>query len=78
MDLTMILDWFEKTFSFAPTVLAILGTLVVVGSIVDKIVPDKYDKGFMSYLYNLKIIGTILKSLVRFSVFSTDVEQEKK
>lgn len=78
MDVGVILEMFKNAFSFAPTVLAVLGTLVVVGSIVDKIVPDKYDKGFMSYLYNMPVIGLLLKALVKFSVFSTDVEQEKK
>lgn len=73
-----VLTWFSGAFSFAPTVLVWLGGLVVVGTIVDKIVPDTYDKGFMSKLYNMPILGSLLKALVRFSPFSADVEQDKK
>ncbi len=73
-----VLDWFKGAWSWAPMALAWLGGVVVAGTIIDKLVPDTYDKGFMSKLYNLPIIGTILKSLVRFSPFSADVEQVKK
>lgn len=73
-----IVDWFSTAWSWTPMVLAILGGLVVAGTVIDKIVPDTYDKGFMSKLYNMAIIGAILKSLVRFSPFSADVNQVKK
>lgn len=73
-----ILDWFVGAWTWAPVVLAWLGGLVVAGTIIDKIVPDKYDHGFMSKVYNMPIVGLILKSLVRFSPFSADVEQVKK
>lgn len=72
-----ILDWFKTAWNWSPVVLMWLGGLVVAGTIIDKIVPDQYDKGFMSKLYNLPVIGLLLKSLVRFSPFSADVEQKK-
>ncbi len=72
-----VLDWFNGAWTYAPVVLAWLGGLVVVGTIIDKIVPDEYDKGFMSKIYNMPIIGLLLKALVRFSPFSADVEQKK-
>jgi hypothetical protein len=78
MDFVVILEMFKNAFDWAPMVLSILGSLVVLGSTVDKMVPDKYDKGFMSKLYNMPIVGHILKALVKFSWFSTDVEQTNK
>jgi hypothetical protein len=80
MDFNAILDVFSAAYSWAPIVLTILGSLVVGGTIVDKLVPDEKDNGFMTKLYNYPILGTLLKALVRFSVFSSffDVEQITK
>ena len=72
------LDWFNKSFSWGSIVLSVLGGLTVIGTIIDKIVPDKYDGGFMSKIYNKPIIGLFLKSFVRFSPLCADVEQDKK
>ena len=73
-----ILNWFSGAWAWAPKVLVWLGGIVVAGTIIDKIIPDTYDKGFMTKVYNAPVIGLLLKSLVRFSPFSADVEQTKK
>ena len=53
-----------------------LGIGVVVGSTIDAIIPDKYDKGFMGKLSKVPVLGLVIKSLRRFSPFNVDVNKK--
>ena len=47
-----------------------LGTLVVVGTIVDQLVPDEKDHGFMKKAFAIPLLGDLLKALSKFSPFN--------
>jgi hypothetical protein len=51
-------------------VLMILGGLTVIGTAVDKYIPDSVDNGFMKKAYEIPFIGGLLKSLAKFSPFN--------
>lgn len=46
----------------------ILGTLLVLASAIDALLPDETDKGFSKKLFELPIVGSVFKALIRFSV----------
>ena len=47
-----------------------LGAIVVVGTVVDSLIDDKKDKGFMKVIFNVPILGSFLKAFTRFSPFN--------
>ena len=65
-----ILKWIATFNPLVINILTILGTIVVVGTLVDRVIPDKYDKGFMQKLRKAPIIGSLLAALSKFSPFN--------
>lgn len=70
VDFSGLLDYINTLHPIVNIVLTILGSLVVVGSAVDKIIPDEMDKGFMGKILGVPILGSILKALQKFSPFN--------
>ena len=70
------MDWvpfFNFLLTFSPvvsTILMVLGALVTLGILVDAMVDDKKDKGFMKKLLAKPILGDMLRALKRFSPFN--------
>jgi hypothetical protein len=75
MDINAILDSLFSV-SVIGTIFTYLGGAVVLGTAIDAVVPDKYDKGFMGKLNNVPVFGKILKSIRRFSPFNIDVNKK--
>ena len=67
---TQVITFLSTKFAWFPTLLAWLGGIVVVATIVDRIVPDKYDFGFMSKVVNIPVIGHLVLLLIKFSPFN--------
>lgn len=77
MEFAPILEYLATLAPWAPTVLAILGSLVVILTIVDKVVPDEKDNGFMKKLLDIPVVGKLLKDLRRFSLFRAKKDDDK-
>ena len=72
MDTINLEPVFDFLMSLAPWVSYVLiglGTLVVVGTGVDKVIPDEYDKGFMKFVLGIPVLGVLLKAVAKFSPF---------
>ena len=59
-------------FPIVSTIVACIGTLVVVLTGIDLIIPNKYDKGFMGWFRNLPVVGDICAFFIRFSIFRSE------
>lgn len=70
------MDWlafFNFLMTFSPvvgTILTVLGALVTLGILVDSLIDDKKDGGFMKKLLAKPILGDVLRTLKRFSPFN--------
>jgi hypothetical protein len=62
-----VITFLSGYFSWFPTVLKWLGIAVVVGLILDRLIPDTYDGGFMSKLVNIPVLGHIILLVIKFS-----------
>jgi len=65
-----ILNFFLTSAPWAGLVLKILGSIVVVGTFVDHLIPDEKDGGFMTKLLSIPVLGSILGAITRFSPFN--------
>ena len=70
-----IVNFIVSLWAPAQYVFVVLGGLVVIGTCVDKLVPDQYDKGFMSKIFAIPYAGAFLKHIAKFSPF---YEADKK
>lgn len=70
IDWSPIFDFISGLAPWVSYVLSGLGTIVVVGTAVDSMVPDEKDKGFMKKILAIPILGGLLSSLTRFSPFN--------
>ena len=66
--LSNIAPWVEYLF-------IALGTLTVIGTAIDQLIPDEKDNGFMKKIMAVPILGDFLEVLKRFSPFNI---KEKK
>lgn len=71
MDWTPVLEFLKTLAPWVGYVLAGLGSLVVVGSAIDQVIPDEKDKGFMKKVMAVPVLGELLKTLTKFSPFNT-------
>jgi len=62
-----VLKYFMSQIPYLPTVLEVLGSVVFIATVVDAVIPDKYDKGFTKYLMKIPILSGLIKALIRFS-----------
>jgi hypothetical protein len=75
MDWAPILAYLETVVPNATMIFTILGALVVVGTVVDSMIDDEKDGGFMKKLLAAPILGSLLSALKRFSPFN--IKEEK-
>lgn len=59
-------------------ILAILGTLVVLASIIDGLIPDGLDHGFYKKLEAIPLLGLVFSALKKFSVLRGIKETPKE
>lgn len=64
-----LVDFAITLWGPSQTVFIVLGSLVVFGTFIDSIVPDEYDKGFMSIVFKVPVLGAFLKFISKFSPF---------
>ena len=76
MNYDAILDTIAGFAPIIGVIFKYLGLAVVVGSAIDAIIPDEYDKGFMGKLSNVPVLGLVVKSLRRFSPFNVDINKK--
>ena len=48
----------------------ILGSLVLIGIVVDKAIPDAKDGGFMTKVLGIPVLGALLRWTTKFSPFN--------
>lgn len=70
IDWTPILDFLLPLSPVIGYVFMGLGILVIVGTFIDRLIPDTKDKGFMKYVLNIPILGSLLTAMTRFSPFN--------
>lgn len=70
MEWTHVLEYLKTLAPWVEYVLIALGSLVVIGTGVDAIIPDEKDHGFMKKLYAVPVLGELLKALAKFSPFN--------
>jgi hypothetical protein len=70
MEFDAILTFLKSLAPWVSYVLIGLGSAVVLGTGIDKMIPDEKDGGFMTKAYNIPVLGGLLKSLARLSPFN--------
>jgi len=71
MDWTPVLDFLLTLTPWMGYLFMALGALVTIGIMVDSMIDDEKDKGFMKKILAIPLLGDILKGLKRFSPFNT-------
>jgi len=71
-----VVDYLAGALPWVQTIFIWLGGGVVAGTIIDAIVPDKYDKGFMSYVLKIPVLGQVLTVLKKFSPFHAEAKKK--
>ena len=66
----VIVDFIVSLWAPALIVFEIFGGLVVLGTVIDKMVPDTYDKGFMKKVMTIPVLGDFLNFITKFSPFN--------
>jgi len=77
MDWQPVLDFLATLGPTVSYVFIALGAIVSIGTVVDKMIPDEKDKGFMKALLAKPIIGDVLKAVARFSPFNVKDEYKE-
>ena len=70
MDFTPVLDFLNTLAPWVHYLLVILGSITVVGTAIDKTLPDNIDHGFMGKLMAVPYLGDFLKAVSKFSPFN--------
>lgn len=70
MDFNAILDWIVSKFPIAGSILAVLGSAVVLGTIYIAATPSKDDDAWYGKLEATPVLGWVLVALKRFSVIA--------
>lgn len=78
MDFSAIFSYLMTLAPWVSTAFMILGSLVLVGTFIDAMVPDEKDGGFMKKIMAFPIIGPLLEQLKRFSPFNIKDKEEPK
>ena len=71
MEFETVVNFIMGVWAPAEYIFIALGALVVIGSTVEKIVPDKYDKGFMKKIMSVPVLGEFLNFITKFSPFNS-------
>lgn len=68
--LNTVFGLFPNVAGWMATVLVILGSLVVVGTVIDSLIPDEKDGGFMAKILAIAVLGPFLTWTTKFSPFN--------
>ncbi len=71
MEFETIVNFIINLWPMAEYIFIGLGALVVVGTTIETIVPDKYDKGFMKKIMSVPVLGEFLNFISKFSPFNS-------
>lgn len=79
MDWTPILDYLNAlpNAPWVHYVLMGLGVIVVIGTVVDSLIPDEKDGGFMTKILAIPVLGQLLSALTKFSPLNTRSQDPK-
>lgn len=70
MEWSAILDYAKTLAPWVQYVFVGLGSLTVIGTAVDSIIPDEKDGGFMKKAMAVPVLGSLLLALSKFSPFN--------
>lgn len=70
MEWTPVLDFFVTLAPWVSYIFISLGSLVVIGTAVDTMIPDEKDHGFMKTIMAIPVVGDLLKAIAKFSPFN--------
>lgn len=70
MDFSIIIPWLTSLHPLVPVVLAVLGSLSVLGAAYVKLTPSTADDAWYAKLEAIPMVGSLLKVLVSFSPIS--------
>lgn len=73
----ILIDALLVQFPQISLILSIVGSLVVVASLVDSLIPDEKDGGFSKKLFAIPVVGQILESIKRFSLLRSEKKDEE-
>jgi len=71
MEWTPVLEFLMTLAPWVSYLFIGLGALVVVGTVIDNLIPDEKDHGFMKKLLATPILGDVLRALKKFSPFNS-------
>lgn len=78
MDWAPIITYLQGVAPWVSQALMVLGSLVIIGTAVDAVIPDEKDGGFMKKLLALPLIGSLFEHLKRFSPFNIKDKKDDK
>jgi amino acid permease len=70
MEWSAILDYAKTLAPWVQYVFVGLGSLVVIGTAVDSVIPDEKDGGFMKKVMAIPVLGSFLQAVAKFSPFN--------
>ena len=74
MDVSVVLEWVKGVFPVAGVVLQIMGSFVIVASVVVKATQSKSDDEAFAKFKSIPILGSLINGLERFSLFDRKPE----
>ena len=74
MDITAILEWLKTMVPVAGVVLQVMGSCVIVASVIVKATESKSDDEAFAKLKAIPILGALIIALERFSLFDRKPE----
>lgn len=70
MEWSPILDYAKTLAPWMGYALMGLGSLVVIGTAIDQVIPDEKDGGFMKKIIAIPVLGSFLNAVAKFSPFN--------
>lgn len=74
MDISVVLEWVKGAWPVAGVVLQIMGSCVIVASVVVKATESKSDDEAFAKLKAIPLLGLLIVGLERFSLFDRKPE----
>lgn len=70
VDFSGLFEYLKTLNPIVSTILQIIGSICVIASVVDKIIPDDKDRGFFGKILSIPILGSLVRALIKFSPFN--------
>lgn len=74
-DWSAIFSFLTNIYPSISNTLMILGSIVVIGTGLDYMIPDTKDNGFMKKVLAIPILGSFLSALTKFSPFNYNADK---